>query len=94
MSPEFFSGVKTSFEFLESVDGHIHVEVRKLYNDAELPEFTTTRENDNKLIMTYRSKRPFADLAAGMSDYISKTIRQDEVKETKERWQNIQHQPK
>ncbi len=65
-SPQFFKNVKTSFDFLESVDGHIHVEVRKLYHDAELPEFTTKREGEDKLIMTYRSKRPFADLAAGM----------------------------
>lgn len=64
--PEFFKGVTNAFDFLESVDGHIHVEVRKLYHDAELPEFITERTDKNTLVMTYRSKRPFADLAAGM----------------------------
>lgn len=66
MKPQFFKDRPTSFDFLESVDGHIHVEVKKLYNDAELPEFSTQRPDDRTMIMTYRSKRPFADLAAGL----------------------------
>lgn len=64
--PEFFSGVRDSFAFLESIDGTIHMEVHKLYPDAELPTFQCTRESDDHLIMVYRSRRPFADLAHGL----------------------------
>jgi hypothetical protein len=35
----FFSGVTSAFDFLAGLNGIIHVEVRKLYPDAELPHF-------------------------------------------------------
>jgi hypothetical protein len=44
----------------------VHVEVRKLYPDAELPTFDTSRTDDNTMVMVYRSTRPFADLARGL----------------------------
>jgi len=62
--PAFFEGQDT-FSFLKSLDGYIHVEVRKLYSDAELPKFDYT-ENENELTMHYKSQRPFADLAEGL----------------------------
>jgi hypothetical protein len=42
------------------------VEVRKLYPDAELPQFEVRRFGADCLEMIYRSTRPFADLAAGL----------------------------
>ncbi len=63
--PAFFDGVEGTLDFLESVDNHIHVEVLKLYPDAELPQFTTQRDGD-RLVMEYRSNRPFAALAKGL----------------------------
>ena len=63
--PQFFEGSPTAFEFLEGVEGYIHVEVRKLYPDAELPTFDTTREGD-ALVMVYSSPRRMADLAEGL----------------------------
>lgn len=62
----FFSGVPDAFTLLENVDGHIHVEVRKLYPDAELPKFSTKRLPDGKFEMHYCSSRPFEDLAYGL----------------------------
>ncbi len=38
--PSFFEQAGSLFPFLRSVHGHIHVEVRKLYPDAELPSFS------------------------------------------------------
>ena len=64
--PEFFEGVTSSFQFLPRVDGFVHVEVRKLYPDAELPSFTCDTSAAGRLVMTYRSTRPLADLAEGM----------------------------
>lgn len=63
--PAFFEGLGSSFEFLETIENHVHVEVRKLYPDAELPTFDCVRDG-NTLTMTYRSKRQFADLAEGL----------------------------
>ena len=64
--PEFFEGVDSAFAFLQNIEGYIHVEVRKLYPDAELPVFECGTPNPRSLVMTYRSKRPFADLAEGL----------------------------
>ena len=64
--PAFFQKKQTCFSFLELIDGHVHIEVRKLYPDVELPSFKTTRPCENSLKMTYQSERPFAPLAEGL----------------------------
>lgn len=64
--PQFFEGKADAFAFLSGVEDYIHVEVRKLYPDAELPSFSYQRPAADTLVMTYRSKRPFADLAEGL----------------------------
>lgn len=64
--PVFFEGVDDVFEFLETIEDHVHVEVRKLYPDAELPTFDTRRTGNSGMDMVYRSRRPFADLAEGL----------------------------
>lgn len=69
--PGFFVEVKHPFDLLEQIDNHIHVEVKKLYPDAELPRFETTR-NGNSLTMVYRSERKMADLAIGLIEAAAK----------------------
>lgn len=64
--PTFFAEHRSAFAFLASVDNQIHVEVRKLYPDAELPVFEHAFPEPNRMLFTYRSKRPFADLAEGL----------------------------
>ena len=64
--PKFFEAVDGAFSFLDRIEEHVHVEVLKLYPDAELPTFETSRPDDDTMIMVYRSKRPFADLAHGL----------------------------
>lgn len=54
------------FSFLKSVDGYIHVEVKKLYPEAELPKFDFEEPSDKELVMKYSSARPFAALAEGL----------------------------
>lgn len=63
--PAFFQGIDSALQFLPRVETYIHVEVRKLYPDAELPTFDC-QEDNGTLVMTYQSKRPFADLAEGL----------------------------
>jgi hypothetical protein len=54
------------FTMLKALDNHIHVEVRKLYSDAELPTFEHEQITDGRLTMTYTSSRRMADLAFGL----------------------------
>jgi hypothetical protein len=64
--PDFMVENSSVFEFLQKVDSYIHVEVRKLYPEAELPAFQYDTSIPGTLIMTYSSSRPFADLAEGL----------------------------
>lgn len=64
--PAFFERPSSSFEFLSSIEDTIHTEVRKLHHDAELPTFAHEFQGDNHMTLTYRSSRPFADLAHGL----------------------------
>lgn len=66
MYPDFFQGHNSPFEFLKSVDSHIHKEVMKLYPDAELPTFHSIIIDNNKMEMTYRSKRKMHEFAYGL----------------------------
>ncbi|WP_298860723.1 heme NO-binding domain-containing protein [uncultured Sulfitobacter sp.] len=63
---EFFTGKHDSFSLLEAVDGEIHVDVKKLYPDAELPVFETDRLADKHLKLTYSSPRPLVEFCHGM----------------------------
>lgn len=74
--PEFFTRKTCLFDFLESVNGHIHVEVHKLYPDAELPSFTTHERAGDSLALDYRSCRPLASLAEGLIQGASDHYRQ------------------
>ena len=64
--PKYFEDVTSSFDFLQRIDHYIHVEVRKLYPDAELPSFDCDTSQPGCLRLTYRSSRPFAALAEGL----------------------------
>lgn len=63
--PTFFEG-DSLFDFLPRIEDTIHVEVRKLYPDAELPTFTCEQPEPNRLVMVYESQRGLADLAEGL----------------------------
>lgn len=64
--PIYFEGSNNAFEFLEKVDNYIHVEVLKLYPDANLPKFTVISSSDNEIVMDYESPRHLEDLAHGL----------------------------
>lgn len=72
------SGMTDMLDFLSNIDNHIHVEVAKLYPDAELPKFSFKRVNKNKLELVYRSKRGMGDFAEGLilgcAKHFEKTI--------------------
>ena len=64
--PKMFEGVTSALDFLEVVETHIYSEVRKLYPDALLPTFESTRINAHSLDVVYQSARPLADMAEAL----------------------------
>lgn len=64
--PVFFEGITDPFDFLKTIDQHIHKEVRKLYPEAQLPRFEHDVKNSDVIVMTYSSERPFSELAHGL----------------------------
>ena len=64
--PQFLVGVNCAFAFLASLGPHIHEEVRKLYPNAELPTIDSRPLEPASMELTYRSIRPFGDLAEGL----------------------------
>lgn len=68
--PGFFKDITHGFDFLKSIDGHIHIEVKKLYPDASLPVFET-EQVDDEMKMTYHSEKKMSSFALGL---IEKTM--------------------
>ncbi len=83
--PHFFEGKKDTFEFLSNIEDYIHVEVKKLYSDAQLPKIATTiSENGNVMTMVYKSQRKMGDLALGLINGCINHFKQEiEVEKTK-----------
>lgn len=63
---QFFADTHCALDFLMTVENYIHIEVRKLYPDAELPHLTHQRRSDGELDLIYESNRGLADLAEGL----------------------------
>jgi len=70
--PTFFEEAGNVFHFMKSLDNHIHVEVKKLYPDAELPTFSFDDSNPDCLVMEYQSTRGFSTLAHGLMEGVIK----------------------
>ncbi len=62
----FFEHAKNAFDMLLSIESYIHPEVRKLYPDAQVPNFKGTLINENTLELIYESPRAMHDLADGL----------------------------
>lgn len=69
--PQFFERPTNAFEFFHSIENYIHVEVRKLYPDAELPTFKTKELDSGSFEMIYTSSRKLYPFALGL---IEKTL--------------------
>lgn len=64
--PEFFASNPDALSMLESIEAEIHVEVRKLYPDSELPSFDARRTAPDRLELDYASPRPLAPFCHGL----------------------------
>jgi len=66
MYHSLFEAAPTAFDFLNRIDDMIHVRVRKLYPDAELPTLTCESAAPDELTILYSSPRGLGDLAEGL----------------------------
>ena len=64
--PALAADKNNPIEFMAGIDNYIHVEVRKLYPDAELPKFETIECNDNSIVLDYISERGMQDFGVGL----------------------------
>ena len=87
LHPAFVRPGMTAKEFLKTVHGTIHVEVRKLHPDATLPSFAYEDPAPDRLVMIYVSSRKVCDLASGLlqgvAEHFQETIAQEQVLCTK-----------
>ena len=63
---DLFTRYNNTLDFLEGVDQHIHVEVSKLYPDAELPKLVFNRTSEHSITLFYESKRRLSDFGIGL----------------------------
>jgi len=63
---ELIAGHADAFQFLCRVEDTIHVQVLKLYPEAELPKIATKILSNSKMEMIYTSQRRMADFAEGL----------------------------
>ena len=64
--PELLDAYTDQMELISSIENHIHVEVKKIYPDAELPSFEIKEKTANSLIMIYRSSRAMHHFGLGL----------------------------
>lgn len=63
---KLIKGHKNAFDFLSRVDDTIHVEVLKLYPEAELPSVLVQKRRPNEIQLLYRSQRKLGSFAEGL----------------------------
>jgi hypothetical protein len=64
--PGLLNTYKDPIEMISSIENHIHVEVRKIYPDAELPTFFVEEKTENSLVMIYTSSRAMHHFGLGL----------------------------
>jgi predicted hydrocarbon binding protein len=64
--PVFADQQPSFFEFIQSIDGVIHVEVHKLNADALTPKISVEQVNNDEAILSYYSPRKLCHLAEGL----------------------------
>ena len=85
--PGFLKTFSDPIEMLSSIENHIHVEVLKIYPDAQLPTFKTLEKTENTLTLDYMSSRAMYSFGLGLMHEtfnffkIDCTIRLEKIKD-------------
>jgi len=64
--PGLIEKYEDPIELLSSIENHIHIEVRKIYPDAELPTFEVLEKTKTSLILIYKSSRAMYNFGLGL----------------------------
>ena len=64
--PNLVEHYKDPMSLLASIENHIHVEVQKLYPDAQLPTFDLVSRTENEMVMIYKSNKALYMLGKGL----------------------------
>ena len=64
--PNLVEHYKDPMSLLASIENHIHVEVKKIYSDAQLPTFILEERTDTKMVMVYKSDKALYMLGKGL----------------------------
>ena len=64
--PGLFATYNDPIEMLSSIESHIHIEVRKIYPEAELPTFVIEKKEKNAITMVYKSSRAMHHFGLGL----------------------------
>ncbi len=85
--PDFLATYTDPIDMLSSIENHIHVEVRKIYPDAELPTFKIIEKTKTSLVVIYTSSRAMHHFGLGLMNSTFKyfnstaTIELNKIKE-------------
>ncbi|MBA5761613.1 heme NO-binding domain-containing protein [Vibrio sp. 404] len=60
------SECKNSFQFVRLVEDYIHIEVKKLYPEANPPKFEFISESESELVFDYKSVRCMSHVCFGL----------------------------
>lgn len=75
--PNLVEHYKDPMALLASIENHIHVEVQKIYPDAQLPTFEMISSEENKMVMVYKSDKGLYMLGKGLMDETFKLFGQN-----------------
>lgn len=64
--PEVIANYHSPINMLYAIEDHIHVHVKKLYPDAQLPSFKILEKTNESITMIYSSSRGLYKLAQGL----------------------------
>lgn len=59
-------GCKTTFQFIKLVEDYIHIEVKKLYPEANPPKFDFLSESETEMTFDYMSARCMSHVCLGL----------------------------
>ncbi|MCG9679911.1 heme NO-binding domain-containing protein [Vibrio sp. Isolate23] len=59
-------GCKNSLQFIRLVEDYIHIEVKKLYQDANPPRFEFISETETEMVFDYKSARCMSHVCLGL----------------------------
>jgi hypothetical protein len=64
--PSLLDTFNDPIDMLSSIENHIHIEVRKIYPDAELPTFNAVEKTASSLTLDYKSSRAMHHFGLGL----------------------------